>query len=111
MWRPSDRGTRLSLARRANVARHFGVELSVRPDSPAASRWYDAETGIIERKVFEPGKESEIGNHGRNPGTVKLVDLIGPAFDSLKVLIEPFEDRFHGFIGPLPVHVEVYAVF
>jgi hypothetical protein len=44
-------------------------------------------------------------------GTVKLVDLIGPAFDSLKVLIEPFEDRFHGFICPLPIHVEVYAVF
>jgi len=32
-------------------------------------------------------------------------------FDLLKVLIEPFEDRFHGFICPLPIHVEVYAVF
>ena len=54
------------------------------------------------------------GNKGKSEirgGTVKLVDLIGPAFDSLKVLIEPFEDRFHGFICPLPVHVEVYAVF
>jgi len=43
--------------------------------------------------------------------TVKLVDLIGPAFDSLKILIEPFEDGFHGFICPLPIHVEVHAVF
>jgi hypothetical protein len=38
--------------------------------------------------------------------------LVAPAqaFDSLQVLIEPFEDRFHGFICPLPIHVEVYAV-
>ena len=40
----------------------------------------------------------------------RLVAL-AQAFDSLQVLIEPFEDRFHGFICPLPVHVEVYAVF
>src|SRR5207302_2145545 len=32
-------------------------------------------------------------------------------FDSLKVLFEPFEDRFHRFICPLPIHVEVYAAF
>src|ERR1700719_1047519 len=37
--------------------------------------------------------------------------LIDPAFDSLKVLFEPFEDRFHNFICPLPIHVEVYAAF
>jgi hypothetical protein len=36
---------------------------------------------------------------------------LAQAFDSLQVLIEPFEDRFHGFICPLPIHVEVYAVF
>ena len=39
------------------------------------------------------------------------IDLIDPAFDSLKVLVEPLEDRFHNFICPLPIHVEVYAVF
>ena len=37
--------------------------------------------------------------------------VIVSAFDSLKVLFEPFEDRFHDFICPLPIHVEVYAVF
>ncbi len=37
--------------------------------------------------------------------------VIVSAFDSLKVLFEPFEDRFHNFICPLPIHVEVYAAF
>ena len=37
--------------------------------------------------------------------------VIASAFDSLKVLFEPFEDRFHNFICPLPIHVEVDAVF
>ena len=40
-----------------------------------------------------------------------LKGAIDPAFDSLKVLFEPFEDRFHSFICPLPIHVEVYAAF
>ena len=42
---------------------------------------------------------------------VLRIDLIGPAFDSLKVLFEPFEDRFHSFTCPLPIHVEVHAAF
>ena len=31
--------------------------------------------------------------------------------DSLKVLFEPFEDRFHRFIRPFPIHIEVDAAF
>ena len=42
---------------------------------------------------------------------VKLVDFDRSCIDSLKVLFEPFEDRFHSFICPLPIHVEVYAAF
>ena len=42
---------------------------------------------------------------------VLRIDLIGPAFDSLKVLFEPFEDRFHRFIRPFPIHIEVDAAF
>jgi len=36
-----------------------------------------------------------------------IYPLAAPALDSLKVLFEPFEDRFHRFIRPFPIHIEV----
>lgn len=37
--------------------------------------------------------------------------LLCAGVDSLKVLFEPFEDRFHRFIRPFPIHIEVDATF
>ena len=51
------------------------------------------------------------GDGARDRFQGRRLVALAQAFDSLQVLIEPFEDRFHGFICPLPIHVEVYAVF
>jgi len=41
----------------------------------------------------------------------RFAQLVDHRIESLKVLFEPFEDRLHSFICPLPIHVEVYAAF
>jgi hypothetical protein len=58
-------------------------------------------------------RRTKTGNNGVEVGGCMQLKsgVIVSAFDSLKVLFEPFEDRFHSFICPLPIHVEVYAVF
>jgi hypothetical protein len=38
-------------------------------------------------------------------------EVTSAGVDSLKVLFEPFEDRFHRFIRPFPIHIEVDAAF
>jgi hypothetical protein len=64
-----------------------------------------------------PGDSSKRGEiHKRkkaeiSPSLTRLRTAGDLSVDSLKVLFEPFEDRFHSFFCPLPIHVEVYAVF
>ena len=44
-------------------------------------------------------------------GCFFAAEVTSAGVDSLKVLFEPFEDRFHRFIRPFPIHIEVDAAF
>jgi hypothetical protein len=44
-------------------------------------------------------------------GCFLAAEVTSAGVDSLKVLFEPFEDRFHRFIRPFPIHIEVDAAF
>ena len=48
-----------------------------------------------------------VSTEGQTPFSQTVPEFV----DSLKVMIEPFEDRLHSFLCPLPIHIEVYAVF
>jgi len=77
---------------------------SSRPDTSAWS-------GLVEYLKLDSVEQKLPTSCQNERGLFVLAPVHQAGDDSLKVLFEPFEDRFHRFIGPFPIHVEVDTVF